>query len=286
MVSELWTVRDVLQWTADRFGRAGIGSPRLDAEVLLAHALGCDRVGLYLDLDRPLGAEERARYRALVAARLERRPVAYLVGHREFWSRRFAVDPSVLVPRPETELLVEEALRGLEGLAAPRILELGTGSGAIAVTLAAERPDAEVVATDCSGAALAMAARNVGTHGVAVRLCEGDLFAALPPDEPPFHAIVANLPYVSPEDREGLAPELFFEPEGALFAEEGGLAVIRRAVAEARAHLVRPEGWIGLEVAAGQGEAVAALLTAAGAAAPPRVVLDLAGQQRVVAARL
>lgn len=282
---ELWTVRDVLQWTTERFRRADLASPRLDAELLLAHALGSDRVGLYIDLDRPLVPEERARYRGLVTARLERRPVAQLLGQREFYSRTFFVSEAVLVPRPETEVLVEQALLALRDLRTPRVLDLGTGSGAIAVTLAAERPDAQVVATDLSAEALEVASRNVERHQVQVALRQGDLYEALGADEAPFHLIVANLPYVSQDQRGSLAPELGFEPACALFASEGGLGVIRRCVAGAPAWLIRPGGQLYLEIDAGQAEPVCALVRAAGAAGEPLVARDLAGLPRVVGAR-
>lgn len=281
---EQWTVRDVLQWTAERFRRAELSSPRLDAELLLAHSLGRDRVGLYIDLDRPLTSEERARYRALVAARLERRPVAYLLGQREFYSRPFEVSEAVLVPRPETEVLVEQVLLALRGVVAPRVLDLGTGSGVIAVTIAAERPDARVTATDVSEDALAVAARNAERHEVQVTFRSGDLYEALGEDEEPFHLIAANLPYVSPDHRDRLAPELGFEPAAALFAPEGGLAVIRRCVAGAPSRLIRPGGQLWLEMGADQAEAVQALCRAAGAASDPRVIPDLAGLPRVVGA--
>lgn len=282
MSTEIWTARDVLKWTAGRFQRAGLDTARLDAELLLAHALGCDRVGLYVDLDRPLSVEERDSFRSLVTARLERRPVAYLLGRREFYSRVFEVSEAVLVPRPETELLVEAALEALAGVVRPRVLDLGTGSGVIAVTLAAERPDAVVVATDLSAAALEVAGRNVARHGVEVSLHQGDLYGALPPGEPPFQIIVGNLPYVSADDLGTLAPELHHEPREALVASADGLEVIGRSVASAPAHLVRPGGQVLLEVGAGQGDAVSRFLLEAGAREAPRVLRDLAGLDRVV----
>ena len=284
MAQELWTVRDVLTWTRDRFQRAGIESARLDAEVLLAHALQCQRILLYTDLERPLDDEERQRYRALVAGRLERRPVAHLIGEREFWSRRFQVNEQVLVPRPETEHLVEQALAQLEGRVRPRILDVGTGSGAIAVCLAAERPDATVVATDLSASALEVARKNAAAHDVEIRFHEGDLFAALPVDEAPFDLVAANLPYIGFGERDDLAPELQHEPDLALFAEEGGLAVIRRLVTDAPARLVTGGGLL-LEVGQGQTEQTAQLLEAAGFDDAPAVIADLAGIPRIVAGR-
>lgn len=282
----LWTVREVLSWTRDRFSREGLESARLDAEVLLAYALEMQRVGLYLDLDRPLDVAERGRYRALVGRRLEREPVAYLVGEREFWSRRFLVDPRVLVPRPETETLVEHALAALAELSAPRVLDVGTGSGAIAVTLAAERPDAQVVATDLSAEALEVAEANAARHEVDVVFHAGDLLEALPTEEPPFDLIAANLPYVAPSERDSLAPELLREPAEALFAQDGGLAVVKRLILTAADGLVRPGGVLMLEVGMGQTQAVASLLEEPGIWDAVSVVPDLAGIDRVVTSRL
>lgn len=284
--STLWTVREVLSWTRERFSRDGLESARLDAEVLLAHALDMQRVGLYLDLDRPLDDSERGRYRALVSRRLQREPVAYLVGEREFWSRPFAVDARVLVPRPETEILVEQALVTLREFTAPRVLDVGTGSGAIAVTLAAERPDARVVATDVSAAALEVAAANADRHEVDITLHAGDLLEALPAQEAPFQLVAANLPYVAPGDRDSLAPELLAEPTGALFAEDGGLALLKRLICAAPAHLQRPGGAVLLEVGMGQAPAVTKLMIDAGISDRVTVHRDLAGVDRVVEGRL
>ncbi len=286
MQGKLWTVREVLSWTTDRFSQVGLESARLDAEVLLAHALDVQRVGLYIDLDRPLDDAERDRYRGLVSRRLQREPVAYLVGEREFWSRPFAVDARVLVPRPETETLVEQALVALRDFTAPRVLDVGTGSGIIAVTLAAERPDARVVATDLSADALEVAAANVARHEVEVTLHVGDLFEALPSQEPPFGLIAANLPYVAMAERDSLQPELLVEPAGALFAEDGGLAVVKRLVRAVSAHLERPGGVLMLEVGLGQTREVARLLMDAGISDGVTVHRDLAGLERVVSGRL
>ncbi len=286
MQGKLWTVREVLSWTTDRFSQVGLESARLDAEVLLAHALDVQRVGLYIDLDRPLDDAERDRYRGLVSRRLQREPVAYLVGEREFWSRPFDVDARVLVPRPETETLVEQALVALRDFTAPRVLDVGTGSGIIAVTLAAERPDARVVATDLSADALEVAAANVARHEVEVTLHVGDLFEALPSQEPPFGLIAANLPYVAMAERDSLQPELLVEPAGALFAEDGGLAVVKRLVRAVSAHLERPGGVLMLEVGLGQTREVAQLLMDAGISDGVTVHRDLAGLERVVSGRL
>jgi release factor glutamine methyltransferase len=163
---ENWTILKVLQWTQQRFGERGVPSARLDAEVLLAHVLGVDRVRLYTHFDQPLAQPELAAYRELIKRRLGGEPVAYLVGKREFWSLSFAVDPRVLVPRPETEGVVQAALELLAGRAAPRVADIGTGSGAIAVAIAHERPDAVVIAVDRSADALAVARAGArAVHG-------------------------------------------------------------------------------------------------------------------------
>jgi release factor glutamine methyltransferase len=286
MQGKLWTVREVLSWTTDRFSQDGLDSARLDAEVLLAHALDLQRVGLYIDLDRPLDDGERSRYRALVSRRLQREPVAYLVGEREFWSRPFAVDSRVLVPRPETETLVEQALVVLRDCASPRVLDVGTGSGVIAVTLAAERPDACVVATDLSEDALEVAATNAARHEVEVTLHAGDLLEALPASEAPFQLMAANLPYVARGDRDSLAPELLAEPAGALFADDGGLALVKRLIRVAPDHLARPGGVLMLEVGMGQTAAVAQLMRDARISDGVTIHRDLAGLERVVSGRL
>ncbi len=282
----LWTVRDVLGWTTERFTEEGLESPRLDAEVLLAHSLQVERMGLYLDMDRPLDPAERGRYRELVLRRLDRAPVAYLVGQREFWSRAFAVDSRVLVPRPDTEILVERALKLIEQVRAPRVLDVGTGSGIIAVTLAAERPDAEVLGVDISADALDVAAANARRHGADVRFLAGDLLDALDAGEPPFHLVVANLPYIPQKDRAGLAPELAAEPPGALFVEGDGLGIISRLVRAAPRWLAHPDGALALEVGQGQAEAVRALLVEAGISEGVSIHRDLAGVERVVSGRL
>jgi release factor glutamine methyltransferase len=175
-VSEAWTPLRLIAWTQEFFARSAVDAPRLTAEVLLAHALGCDRVRLYLDFDKPLAAAELSRFRELVKRRAGGEPTAYLVGAREFYGRRFAVDPRVLVPRPETELVVEAALAALpDGGSA---LDLCTGSGCVGVTLALERPSARVVAVDVSAGALAVARANAEALGARVELLEGDLYRA------------------------------------------------------------------------------------------------------------
>lgn len=281
-MTDAWTIRRVLQWTAQDFTERGIDTARLDGELLVAHALGLDRVGLYLDMDRPLQPPELAAIRALVKRRREREPVAYILGCREFYGRSFEVDPAVLVPRPDTETLVERALAHLDGEG--RVLDLCTGSGIVAVVLAAERPAIHVDGTDLSEAALEVARRNAERHGVVERTAwfQGDLFEALPAGCT-YDLIVANPPYVSEGDYESLQPEITrWEPRLALTAGPEGLDVLQRIAREAGDHLVAG-GRILVEVGQGQAEAVASLFGQAGLdhiATHP----DLAGIPRVVEA--
>lgn len=260
----------------------GAASARLDAELLLAMVLETDRVGVYLRFDRPLGRVEVDAYRALIRRRGEGEPVAHLTGSREFWSRPFIVTPDVLVPRPETELVVERALALAGARDRPlRILDLGTGSGAIAVALAGELPAAQVTAVDVSPAAVQVAERNAAAAGVAarVRVIVSDWTAALDPDDR-FDIVVSNPPYIPTAEIAGLTPEVQHDPGLALDGGVDGLDAFRRLVGEA-ARVVLPGGALLCEVGAGQAPAVAALFAAAGFVAVGRFA-DLAGIERVV----
>lgn len=263
-MNELWTIRKVLTWTAQHFEKRQVDSPRLTAEVLLAHALKTTRVKLYVDLDRPLDKAELASFRALIERRSAGEPTQYLTGTREFYNRPFKVDARVLIPRPETELLVEAALRALPKEAPGRALDVCTGSGCIAVSLAAERSQAEVVATDVSEQACALARENAQALGVAERLTvlHGDLYAPLPPGST-FDLVVSNPPYVATGELAGLAPEVRREPRLALDGGPDGLAVIRRVV-EGALRVLRPGGLLAMEIGENQGAAVQALLQGAG----------------------
>jgi release factor glutamine methyltransferase len=279
-----WTVLELLRWTTQHFTAKGIESARLDAELLLAFALGVDRLRLYLDFEKPVLDEERARFRALVRRRGEQRvPVAYLTGVREFWSLRLAVTPDVLIPRPDTETLVEALLARVARRDAPlAVLDLGTGSGAIALALAKEWPAARLTATDVSDAALAVARKNAEALGLAdrVRFASGDGFAAVAGER--FDVVVSNPPYVSEADAAGLAPELRHEPAPALFASGDGTALLRRIAAEAPARLA-PGGLLALELAPAQAADVTQCLREAGFGqlAEHR---DLAGRVRALSA--
>ncbi|MEN8158785.1 MAG: peptide chain release factor N(5)-glutamine methyltransferase [Myxococcota bacterium] len=264
MTDQPWTVLRLLRWTTDHFASKGIETARLDAELLLAHALGVERLRLYLDFEKPVMEEERARFRMLVRQRGgERVPVAYLTGMREFWSLPLAVTPDVLIPRPDTETLVEAVLSRGSRERPLRVLDLGTGSGAIALALAKEWPEAEVTASDVSDAAIAVAQKNAEALGLAerVRFAAGDGFEAVPGAR--FDVIVSNPPYVPEADAGTLAPELAHEPPGALFAPGDGTALLRRIAAEAPEHLA-PGGLLALELAPAQAEGVTQSLEAAG----------------------
>jgi release factor glutamine methyltransferase len=258
---------------------AGRGSdtPRLDAELLAAHVLGVDRLALYTDSERPLTGAETDALRGLVARRGRREPVAYLVGHRAFRRLRIAVTPAVLVPRPETELLVEWALEAAGPGA--RVLDWGTGSGAVALALADERPDLAVTAIDTSAEALAIARANDAAG--AVEWLASDGFAALTGRV--FDVVAANPPYLSDAEMAGAPPELAHEPRSALVAGPTGLEALAGLAAEAPVHLA-PGGWLVAEIGAGQDAAVRGLWEGAGLA-DVAVRRDLAGLPRAVGGR-
>lgn len=263
-------------------------SPRLAAQVLLAHALGCDRIGLYVQFDKPLGPDELARYRDLVRRRLAGEPVAYLVGAQEFWSLALAVDERVLIPRRDSETLIDLVLAEATDRSAPLALaDIGTGSGALVLALLHELASAHAVATDLQAGALALAGQNAARLGMADRIefCQGDLLAALPAGRR-FDIVVANLPYVPSRDIERLSPEVRHEPRSALDGGPDGLDLVRRLVDDVAGHLV-PGGLVALEHGFDQGPAVRELLDRApGPFEPAWTRADLAGHPRVTAARL
>jgi len=260
------------------------GSPRLDAEILLAHITGKNRSHFRAWPEKELAPEEAAEFWRLVGQRREGVPIAYLIGLREFWSREFEVSPEVLIPRPETELLVEQALTIIPPDRAARILDLGVGSGAIAITLALERPLAEVSALDLSPAALAVAQRNAARHRAGdVRFLHSDWFGALPHDKC-FDVIVSNPPYIAETDPHLSRGDVRFEPALALSSGADGLNDIRRIVRQAPAHLVSG-GWLLIEHGYDQAEAVRGLLQQTGFEAVASHA-DLQGHRRVSGGRL
>jgi release factor glutamine methyltransferase len=259
-----WTTLAVLDWTTQRFVEAGISSARLEAQLLLAHVLGCSRVQLYTGFDKPLGEDELAGYRALIKRRLGGEPVAYLLGEHEFWGLPFYVDPDVLVPRPDTETVIEVARSLRPDRAAPcRVLDLCTGSGAIAVSLARELPAATVVATDVSAAAAALARKNAERNAVAERVDVrvGDLWEPVRGER--FDLIVSNPPYIASAVIATLSAEVQREPRLALDGGGDGMAFYDRICAHVREHLA-PGGALVVEHGFDQAEAVGQRLLAAG----------------------
>jgi release factor glutamine methyltransferase len=279
-----WTLLELLRWTTDYLGEKAIPEPRLTAELLLAGTLGLKRLDLYLQFERPLRPEELAAYKDRLRRRARREPLQYIEGEAAFRELVLDVDRRVLIPRPETELLVGELLhwtRGREGLTA---LDVGTGSGAIALSLATEGPFARVVATDVSAEALEVARANARRIAapVPVEFREGSVYAPVGGER--FDVVVSNPPYIGMDERRELQPEVRdWEPPTALFAEAGGLEVIRELVAGGPAHL-RSGGVLALEIGAGQGAAVVELVRATPGYAEPRLRPDLAGRDRMVIA--
>jgi release factor glutamine methyltransferase len=258
-------VQSVLRWASDDFRARGIEAPRLDAELLLARALATTRIQLIVDAKRMLDGPELARFRELIKRRRAREPIAYILGEREFYGRAFRVDPRVLVPRPDSEALVDVALERTRAVSlSMRALDLCTGSGCIAITLARERPTSSVWATDKSPGALDVARQNglrLGAYNVALRL--GDLFDAVDP-ACRFDLIAANPPYIPSGEIPGLQPDVRdFEPRLALDGGEDGLGLLRRIVAEGRSRLVA-RGVLAVEVGAGEASEVARLFDGAG----------------------
>lgn len=276
----------MLQWTADYFRQKGIESARLDAEALLAHALGADRLYLYLNLDKPLSQRERDKYRELVARRARREPVALITGRKEFWSINLRVLPGVLIPRPETELLAQATLDEIRELRRPRILDIGAGSGAVAIAVAHERPDARVIASDRDPVAARLTWMNAKDTDTAehMSVLVADLFSCFRPGLH-FHVICSNPPYVRDDELMTLAPEIVqFEPRSALAAGPDGLDVIRAIACRAREFLAE-RGALILEMGAGQEKAVREIFRSAGLDKEIAVFKDLAGIPRVVKGR-
>jgi release factor glutamine methyltransferase len=288
--NEPWTIGRLLTWTADYLKRQASGSPRLDAELLLAHACGCERIELYTRFEQLVDDDTRSRFRGLVKQRAEGMPVAYLLGRREFYSLPFVVTPDVLIPRPETEFAVIAVLDCLKERSPdalpPRVVDVGTGSGAIAVAVAKHVPTASVTAVDISPAALAVATQNATANGVAERLTllESDLLNSVPADQK-FDVVVSNPPYVSEAEFHKLAPEVRQqEPRLALVGGAEGTEVIARLIPQAAERLATG-GWLLMECSPMIALRVQELLQNDGRWEAVSVIKDLAQLPRIVRAR-
>jgi release factor glutamine methyltransferase len=274
-----WTTLSVLDWTTQRFTEAGITSARLEAQLLLSHVLQCSRTQLYMNFDKPMAEAELAGYRGLIKRRLGGEPVAYLIGEHEFWGLPLFVDPNVLVPRPDTETVVEVAVAGRDKAAPCRVLDLCTGSGAIALALAKELPAAQVIATDVSPSAVAIATKNVERNQMSARVqvrC-GDLFAPVAGEV--FDLIVSNPPYIATHVIATLSAEVKREPVLALDGGADGMAFYDRICTEAMTYL-SPGGALVVEHGYDQAAQVRERFVRAGFA-DVALVHDLAKNPRV-----
>ncbi len=276
--NSIWTAARLLSWATSDFESKGMSDAKLSAEILLSRALGTNRVGLFMRYDQPVNEEEKKQFRSYVEQRRAWKPVAYIVGEKEFYSFPLKVDPRVLIPRPETEILVDEVLdyvRG-RGLTAPGICDVGTGSGAIAIALKKKLPEARVTGVDVSREALEVARENAATHGVEIEWVEGDLLAGR---EGPWDVVAANLPYVSREEYARLPEDVRnYEPRMALDGGTAGLESIRNLIAQCAGKI--GTGALFLEIGFDQKDEVARLLEQSGFRTD-RIRSDLAGIPRV-----
>jgi release factor glutamine methyltransferase len=282
----VWTIKALLVWTTDFLAKKGIENPRADAQILLGHVLGYDKTYLTVNFAEQPSEADRNRFKELIHRRVAGWPVAYLVGTRDFYSLTFEVSPAVLIPRPDTETLVLEALTLLKPLKEPAVLDLGTGSGCIAVTIAHEKKDARVTAVDVSPDALAVARRNAERNGVADRVTflQGDLFEPLPAGIA-FDLVVSNPPYIAGHEFAGLQPEVRdHEPRGALDGGADGLAFYRR-IAAGVGPFLKPGGRLLLEIGSTQDADVRAILGERPELEVGPTLKDLAGHTRVTTAK-
>lgn len=280
-----WTILDLVRWTTGYFHSRDVESARSEAEILLAHTLGLQRIDLYLNYDQPLCEDELKRFKGFIKRRVDGEPVAYITGTREFWSLELTVNPSVLIPRPETECLVEAVLPLLDRKekVPQQILDLGTGSGAIVIALVHEHPEHRYLALDRSATALQTARQNARHHNVDHRidwLC-GHWDTALAADRAVFDLIVSNPPYIRSGDLDALQTEIRdHEPRVALDGSGDGLACIRHIIEAAHRYL-KPKGHLTLEIGFDQGPAVLVIAAQAGGYETPRIIKDYSGHDRV-----
>jgi release factor glutamine methyltransferase len=283
-VERVWTPIDLIRWTDGYLAEKGFTDSRLDAELLLAGVLGLKRLDLYLQFERPLADDELAGFKAGLKRRLQREPLQYISGTASFRNLELRVDRRVLIPRPETELLVSVVLDWAADRSGLDLVDIGTGSGAVALSLCQEGDFGRVVATDCSAEALDLARANAEDSVPAggIEFLHGSVFDPLVGER--FDIIVSNPPYIADRDREVLDAEVAqWEPETALFAGTDGLEVIRELVHGAPAHL-RAKGLLAMEIGATQADAVAALIESTGSFGEPRIRKDFAGRDRIIVA--
>jgi release factor glutamine methyltransferase len=285
----MMTVLEILNWSTHTLKDHQVENPRLNAELLLARVLNLSREGLYAGFNGQFKKEEKEAFERLIERRISGEPLQYILGHQEFWSIDFKVDPRVLIPRPETELLVEQGVSTLSEtslMQTPSVLEIGTGSGAIAISLAREVRDIFIVATDISRQALLLAKENATSAGVLhqIAFVNADLLGPFRylRDQEPFDLILSNPPYIDRSEIQGLAREIRnYEPIAALDGGENGMEFYRRIILQAPSYL-RKGGWLLLEVGEGQGEKVVDQLERSGYFLRPRLLPDLSGIKRVV----
>lgn len=286
----VWQLLTLIEWTTDYFQKRDIDSPRITAETLIARSLSLERIDLYTHFDRPMTELELADIKAMIKRRVNREPTAYITGEKEFWSLPMMVTPNVLIPRPETECLVEEALSVLDGrngansdVIEAAVLELGCGSGAVSIAMASERPDCRFTASDCSLAALAVARNNARVNGVAdrIRFVAGDWVEPFSQQAAGFHLIVSNPPYIVSGEIQGLQPEVSrFEPRVALDGGSDGLDCLRRIIHTAPG-ILQNDGWLLLEIGWDQADAVARIAEESGRFARVHFRKDYSGFDRV-----
>ncbi|KAF0123641.1 MAG: release factor glutamine methyltransferase [bacterium] len=291
MNDKTWTILRLLNWTSQYFSENGIENPRLDAEVLLAHSLRTNRLRLYLNYDKPILKGELREYKKLIKRRIRREPLQYITGYQEFWSLNLKVTKGVLIPRPETEILVEEALKTFPQNESfdktINILELGTGSGAVAIALAKELQRGSIVATDISDIAIKTARENAKVHGLEeqITFLKGSLFEPVRERIGTFNLVISNPPYIPIEDFRDIQPEVRdFEPRISLNGGKEGLKFYRQIFSQIGRYLAK-DGWVILELGKGQAEKVTRLIELTGEFNPTSIIKDFSGIERVVKAQ-
>lgn len=283
MCSKIATIFEAVKWGQNKLEQSNIENPRLEAELLLAYIMGYNRGEIYLNFPLSILQEQIMAYQTIIEKRCGHYPWQYITGNQEFMSLQFSVTPDVLIPRQDTEILVEKVISLAKMFKGPRIIDIGTGSGAIAISLAKYVPNSIVYAVDVSKAALAVAEKNAHLNGVAINFLEGDMFTAL--DEEKFDIIVSNPPYISSNDIAELMPEVKFEPLQALDGGKDGLWFYRQIVAESPKYL-NQQGFVALEIGFEQAEDINNLLVNQGSYQEIKLYQDFGGRDRVIVAGL